>query len=253
MGSARISLRGPLTAAPLVATVVLAWAMLEDPVAWRTFVAVAVLALVPALPVGASARIGACALAALAALAVSFGTWPHEALGDAWTALHDAPAVRAPFDPVSYPLLHGLVAIAAFGLALAATLAAVTRRTPLVVAAVAVGIGFPARLLQDVNALTLGALALGAVLWALLAPDLRGARRAAPGIAIGAAVLVVAVTAASAGVSPSDGRVDWRGWDPFAGGGRTASLRYVWDSNYEGIDVSRPSDRRAARPRAEAG
>ena len=173
---------------------------------------------------------------------MSFGTWPHEALGDAWTALHDAPAVRAPFDPVSYPSLHGLVAIAAFGLALAATLAAVTRRTPLVVAAVAVGIGFPARLLQDVNALTLGALALGAVLWALLAPDLRGARRAVPGIAVGAAVLVVAVTAASAGVSPSEGQVDWRGWDPFAGGGRTASLRYVWDANYEGIEFpARPT------------
>ena len=242
MGSAHVSLRGPLTAAPLVATIVLAWAMLEEPVAWRTFVAVGVLALVPSLPLRAAPRIGACALAALAALAVSFGTWPHEALGDAWTALHDAPAVRAPFDPVSYPSLHGLVAIAAFGLALAATLAAVTRRTPLVVAAVAVGIGFPARLLQDVNALTLGALALGAVLWALLAPDLRGARRAVPGIAVGAAVLVVAVAAASAGVSPSEGQVDWRGWDPFAGGGRTASLRYVWDSNYEGIEFpARPT------------
>jgi len=242
LGKARFSLRGPLTAAPLVATVIVAWAMLEDPVAWRTFAAVAVLALVPAFPLGAAARIGACALAGLAALTVSFGTWPHEALGSAWTALHDAPAVRAPFDPVSYPSLHGLVAIAAFSLALAATLAAVTRRTPLVVAAVVVGIGFPARLLQDVNALTLGALALAAVLWALLAPELRGARRAAPGIAVGAAVLVVAVTAASAGFSPSEGQVDWRGWDPFADGGRTASLRYVWDANYDGIEFpARPT------------
>ena len=118
LGRALVSLRGPLTAAPLVVTVVLAWAMLEDPVAWRTFVAVAVLALAPALPLRTAHRIGACVLAALAALAVSFGAWPQEALGDAWTALHDAPAVRAPFDPASYPSLHGLVAIAAFGLSL---------------------------------------------------------------------------------------------------------------------------------------
>ena len=31
-------------------------------------------------------------------LAVVFDTWPHRGLDDAWTALHDAPAVRAPFD-----------------------------------------------------------------------------------------------------------------------------------------------------------
>ena len=121
------------------------------------------------------------------------------------------------------------------------------------VAAVAVGIGFPARLLQDVNALTLGALALGAVLWALLAPDLRGARRAVPGIAVGAAVLVVAV----------DGRLGRRLAE--RGTGRLARLGPVrrWWSHREppvrlgrelrGDRVPGPSDRRAARPRAEAG
>ena len=72
------------------------------------------------------------------------------------------------------------------------------RRIPLVVAAVAVGVGFPARLLDDVNALALGPLALGAVLWALLAPGLRSVRRTAPGIAVGGIVLAVAVTAATA-------------------------------------------------------
>ena len=242
MARARLTARGPLTAAPLVATVVLAWTMLEEPVDWPTFLAVALLALVPSLPGDAAVRTGACVAAALGALAVSFGTWPHEALGDAWTALHDAPAVRAPFDPEAYPQLHGLVAVAAFGLALTATLAAVARRTALVVAAIAVGIGFPARLLDDVNALALGALALGAVIWALLAPEIRGARRTVPGILVGAAVLVVAVGAGSAGVSPSEARVDWRGWDPFAGSGRTASLRYVWDANYEGIEFpARPT------------
>jgi hypothetical protein len=111
-----------------------------------------------------------------------------------------------------------------------------------VVAAIAVGVGFPARLLDDTNALALGALALGAVLWALLAPGLRSVRRTAPGIAVGGIVLAVAVTVATAGVSPSQARIDWRGWDPFAGSGRTTSLRYVWDATYAGIEFpARPT------------
>lgn len=242
MSSASLQLRGPLVAGPLVATVVLAWALLEEPVAWRAFVVAGALALVPTAFRRRAWVVGASVLAVLATLAVAFGTWPHDGLRNAWTALHDAPAVRAPFDAASYPALHGLVVIAAFGLALAAALAATARRPAMVVVAVAVGIGFPARLLEDANALGLGALALGAVLWALLAGDLRSLRRLLPGVALGAAVLVAALTAASAGVTPSEARIDWRGWDPFAGSGRTASLRYVWDADYGGIEFpARPT------------
>ena len=242
MASRHVNPLGPFLAGPLVATIVVAWALLEDPVAWRTFLAVGALAVVPSLARSTATRAGMVGVTTLAALAVAFGSRPDEALGEAWTALHDAPAVRAPFDPTAYPFLHGLVAVAAFGLAVAASLAAVSRRTALVVAAVAVGIGFPARLLDDANALVLGGLALAAVLWALLVPDLRGLRRAVPGVAVGAAVLLVAVAAASAGVTPREGRIDWRGWDPFAGGGRTTSLRYVWDANYAGIEFpARPT------------
>ncbi len=40
----------------------------------------------------------------------------------------------------------------------------------------------------------------------------------------------------------AEARVDWRGWDPFAGSGRTASLRYLWDSHYGGIEFpARPT------------
>jgi hypothetical protein len=228
--------RGPIAAAPLVATVVGAWAMLEDPVVWRRFVAIAALALAPAVARGPGTRAAVAAAAAVGALAVAFGTWPQTALGDAWTALHDAPAVRAPFEPAAFPALHGLVLIAAFGVGLVAALAVVSRRMPLAVAAAVVGIGFPARLLQDGNALALGALALAAVLWALLVPELRGVRRTAPGAAVGVLVLALAVGAASGGIAPDEGRIDWRGWDPFAGSGRTASLRYIWDANYSGIE-----------------
>ena len=234
--------RGALVAAPLVATVTLAWTLLEEPAAWRAFAVVGALALAPTLVRATSRRAAVTAFAGLGALAVAFGAWPHDALGAAWTALHDAPAVRAPFDPATYPKLHGLVVVAAFAIALVAALAAVARRASLVVAAVAVGIGFPARLLEDAHAIAIGALALAAVLWAILAGDLRSLRRLAPGLALGGLVLVTAVAAASAGVTPSEGRVDWRGWDPFAASGRTASLRYVWDANYGGIEFpARPT------------
>ena len=242
MSSAQVQLRGPLVAGPLVATIVLAWALLEEPLAWRAFVVAGALALVPTAFRDRAWVVTASALAVLATLGVAFGAWPPAALRSAWTALHDAPAVRAPFDAASYPALHGLVVLAAFGLALAAALAATARRPAFGVVGVAVGVGFPARLLEDANALWLGALALGAVLWALLVGDLRSIRRLVPGVTLGAAVLVAAVTAASAGVTPSEARLDWRGWDPFAGSGRTASLRYVWDANYGGIEFpARPT------------
>jgi transglutaminase-like putative cysteine protease len=242
LASPRQRLFGPLVAAPVVATVVLAWALLEDPVSWGPFVACGLLAVGPSVARGTTSRLASSVAVSLIALAVAFDAWPHDALREAWTALHDAPAVRAPFDPASYPSLHGLVAIAAFALALAGSLAAVSRRMALVVAAVAVGVGFPARLLDDANAIALGAVALAAVLWASIAPSLREPRRAVPGVALGAVVLSAAVAVAATGVAPGEARVDWRGWDPFAGSGRTASLRYLWDAHYGGIEFpARPT------------
>ena len=219
----------------MVAVVVLAWASLEDPTSWAAFVACGAAALVPSVASGRPARAATSILMTLLALAIAFGAWPHDALGEAWTALHDAPAVRAPFDPSSYPSLHGLVVIASFALGLAGGLAAAGRRLPLVVAAIALGVGFPARLLENDNAVMLGAAALAAVLWASLVPTLGERRRSAPGLVLGAGLLAVVVGVFSTGVAPGEARVDWRGWDPFAGGGRTASLRYLWDAHYGGI------------------
>jgi transglutaminase-like putative cysteine protease len=242
LASAR-ALRAVVAAAPPVATILLAWALLERPVAPSVFVALALLALVPALGAGSPARAGlAAAAVAVVGLSVAFETWPHRALGDAWGALHDAPAVRAPFDPAGFPALHGLVACAAFGLALAASLGVAARRPPVVVAAVAVGVGFPATLLEDAYAFRLGALALGSVLWASLVLRAGRLRRVVPGVAVVATVVVAASAAASGGVAPGKTHVDWRGWDPFARGGGAGDFRFVWDANYSGISFpSRPT------------
>ena len=171
-----------------------------------------------------------------AALAVAFDTWPHRALDRAWSALHDAPAVQAPFDPTAFPSLHGLVVAAAFGLALAASLGAAARRTAIVAAAVAIGVGFPTVLVEEASALRLGVAALGAVLWASVVLSVRDARRGLYGIALTALVALVSGSVAAAGLAPGAARVEWRGWDPFAGGGRTTDVSFLWDASYSGID-----------------
>ena len=232
----RLALRPALAAAPAAAVVAFAWALLEEPVSWRAFAATATLALVPSLLRGRAWRAAATAVAIAAALAVAFDTWPHRALDRAWSALHDAPAVQAPFDPTVFPSLHGLVVTAAFGLALAASLGAAARRPPIVAAAVAIGVGFPGALVENASAVRLGVAALGAVLWAAVVLSVRDARRGLYGVAVAAIVALVSGGVAAAGLAPGEARVDWRGWDPFAGSGRTTDVSFLWNASYSGID-----------------
>ncbi|HEY1317049.1 MAG TPA: transglutaminaseTgpA domain-containing protein [Gaiella sp.] len=237
-----LGVRPLVAAAPAVATIAVAWALLERPVSWGAFAALAVLALVAAVPAGHGRRTGLVAAAVVAGAMVAFDTWPHRALTTGWKALHDAPAVRAPFDPLAFPALHGLVACTAFGLALAAALGVSARRPTIVVAAVAIGVGFPATLLEDAYAFRLGALALASVLWASVVMRTRALGRAVPGLGLAAVVVVAASVAATGGVAPGATHVDWRGWDPFARGGGTGDFRFVWDANYGGISFpSRPT------------
>ncbi len=240
--SASWTIRPVVAAVPAVGVVMLAWTMLEDPVSRWQFAVAAALALVPAVARDGRWRLVLTAVVTAAALSIVFDTWPHTALDRAWTALHDAPAVRAPFDPVEQPSLHGLVVLCAFAAALVASLGSAARRIALVGAGVAVGVGFPAVLLEDRHALLLGVLALGAFLWASVVLSARDLRRGLAGLGLAAVIVGGSGAVALAGVSPGEGRVDWRGWDPFAGSGRTADVRYVWDASYDGIDFpARPT------------
>ena len=235
-------LRPMLAAAPAVGTILAAWALLERPVSWGAFAALGLVALLPVLGGTTRARAALTAAALLVGLAVAFDTWPHRALERGWQALHDAPAVRAPFDPLAFPALHGLVACTAFGIALTAALGVAGRRPGIVVAAVAIGVGFPATLLQDAHAFRLGALALASVLWASVVMRTGRLGRAATGLGLAGLVVVAASATASGGVAPGATHVDWRGWDPFARGGGTGDFRIVWDANYNGITFpSRPT------------
>ena len=160
--------------------------------------------------------------------------------------MHDAPAVQAPFDPTAFPSLHGLVVTAAFGLALAASLGAAARRPAIVAAAVAIGVGFPGpSSSRSASALRLGVAALGAVLWAAVVLSVRDARRGLYGVALTALVALVSGGVAAAGLAPGAARVDWRGWDPFAGSGRQHRRQLPVGRELLGDRLSRPPDRGA--------
>jgi transglutaminase-like putative cysteine protease len=224
-----------LAAAPAVAVVMYAWTLLEVPVDRDPFVAVGALALAPALVSDLRWRAVVALATVPAALAVAFGAWPHHGLGDAWVGLRDAPAVQAPFDPSGVTALHGLVVATAFAFALVAALGAAARRPWAVAAAVAVGVGFPAVLLEDAHAVLLGTAGLAAVLWASLVLGAADVRRGLAGAALAGVLVVLSGGVAAAGLTPGGGRVDWRGWDPFAESG-TEDVRFLWDASYAGID-----------------
>jgi transglutaminase-like putative cysteine protease len=231
----RIASRAVFAAAPAVAVVVYAWSLLELPVSPGAFVAAAALALVPALLADWRWRAVAALATSATVLAVAFETWPQRGFRGAWSGLRDAPAVQAPFDPSDVVALHGVVVVTAFAFALVAALGAASRRPWIVVAAVAAGVGFPAVLLEDGHAFLLGTLALGSSLWASLVLRTSGVRRAAAGLGLGLALVACSAGVALAGVAPGGGRVDWRGWDPFASNG-SSDVRFLWDASYSGID-----------------
>ena len=231
----RVPFRAVLAAAPPVAVVLYAWSLLEAPVAWGAFLVAGFLALLAAVLRDLRWRLAAGVVGSVLAVVAAFDTWPHRGARDAWDGLRDAPAVQAPFDPVRFGTLHGLVVLVAFCLALLAALGAASGRPRVVGAAVALGVGFPAVLLEDGHALSLGLLALASLLWASVVLGAGDARRGAVGVTLAAALLVVSGSAAMAGLAPGGGRVDWRGWDPFAGGG-AGNVRFLWNASYSGID-----------------
>ena len=232
----RFSIRASVAAAPAVALVAASWAMLEEPASYARFFAAAAVAILAAALRDVRWLVAGCAVGAGVGLAIAFGTWPHRALADAWDALRDAPVVQAPFDPDAFPSLHGLVVAAALGLALVAALGAATRRLAVLAVAIAVGVGFPEVLLEGRRAVLVGTLALSSLLWATVVLNVRGARRTVVGVALAAGLVAASGGAALAGLAPGASHVDWRGWDPFASGGGTADVRFLWDASYGGID-----------------
>ena len=226
--------------------VCMAWLSLEDPRLVRDALAVVALAIGPALVRPGRARLGALVPSVLGAAWVSFGAQPWEllplrdervlapALRDVGTGIVDFYDVFLPFVPLRNPEMHVLVLCAIFGFTLAASLLVAARR-PIGAAAVTVaGVGWPATL-GGGNAIAFGTIALSAALAIPLLLRVGSVKTLLAGAAIGALVVLGAATASSGTTLARQPAVDWQNWDLRASAREASSVRFIWDSNYDGI------------------
>ena len=224
-----------------------AWLGLEEPRRVREAVAIAALALVPALFRGGAARVSATVTSAVVAAWVVFAAQPWELapfrdervlsplLEDVANGVVDFYAVFLPFEPGSNTEMHDLVLCAIFGFTLAAGLLVAARR-PIGAAAVTVaGVGWPATLLGG-EAIAFGTLALAAALAIPLILRVSSIRTLVAGSAIGMLVVVGAASTSSATSLARDAVLDWETWDIRGTTSQASSLRFAWESNYDGFE-----------------
>ena len=226
--------------------ITVAWLSLEQTPQGLDGLVVAALALVPALIPSGARRLAACLVAAFGAAWIAFGTQPWEllpfrdervlgpVLRDAANGIVDFYVVFLPFEPLPNPEMHSLVLCAVFGFALATALLVAARRPLAAAAATVAGIGWPATLLGG-KAVIVGALALAAALAIPLVLRASSARTVLAGAAIAALVVVGAAGTSSATTLGTDAALDWETWDIRGQEKQASDVRFVWDSNYEGI------------------
>jgi protein-glutamine gamma-glutamyltransferase len=223
-----------------------AWLSLEEPRLIREALLVAALAIAPALVPPGRARLVAIVPASLGAAWVAFGAEPWEllpfrdervlapTLRDVGTGVVDFYEVFLPFVPLRNPEMHSLVLCAVFGFTLATALLVATRH-PIAASAVTVaGVGWPATL-SGGSAIAFGTAALVAGLAIPLVLRVGSLRALAAGTAIAALVVVGAASASSVTTLGREAAFDWESWDLRGPAHEVSSVRFVWDSNYDGI------------------
>ena len=149
-------------------------------------------------------------------------------------------AVFLPLEPESNPEMHALVLCAIFGFTLATTLLVGSRR-PVGAAAVTVaGVGWPATLVSG-QTIAIGAVGLAAALSIPLILRARSGPALIAGATTAAVLIVGATWASSATTIARESALNWETWDIRGAATDASSVRFAWDSNYEGIDF--PADK----------
>ena len=231
---------------PVLALAV-AWLRLEQPAEIGDGFAIAMLALAPALVSGWRRRVLVSVAAGLGAVWVAVGVSPDAVLpgrdADWFRPLLDAVEdgllrfyeVGLPFDPAERPQMHALTLLACFAFGLAVTLAAASRHVVVAAGLLVAGAGWPATLVDDRSPLAIGVLVLVATLWLLVLSRPGARRRAVPGALVATAVVALAATASTSSALAREPVVDWQQWDMYDPPGLPLAVRYIWDSNYSGI------------------
>ena len=143
-----------------------------------------------------------------------------------------------PFNRLDFQLMHSVVLLAIFAF-VALTGVLVVRGKPAAASLVLVaGIGWPATLNPAGNALGQGALALVGVLAILflLRTEGRPVRGLVQGVAVGAALVGVALVASTTDAVAKSAFLSWKNWDPYDRPDDPVAVDYVWSSDYSGID-----------------
>jgi transglutaminase-like putative cysteine protease len=222
------------------------WLRLENPRLVGEALIAVLLAFVPIAAPAGWRRVAAAAAAFLVVVWLGFGAQPWELLPyrdervldpvaqGIGQGIVDFYAVLLPLDPRRYPEMHALVLCAIFGFTLAMALLVRARR-PVGAAAVTVaGAGWPATLVGG-QAVAVGALALAAALSIPLMLRVRSGPALLVGLATGALVVVSASWASSATTIARESALNWETWDIRGPAREAESVRFAWDSNYDGV------------------
>jgi len=224
---------------PAVAILV-AWLRIETPThgAGRAVV-LSLIALAPALAPGRAPKLTAVAVALVigswVALGASIAT-PGRALTRLWDGTREFYDVDLPFDPTSQPRMHGAVLLGIFAFCLLLALALAARRPLLAILVLALGAGWPGTLLWGGSELLVGGLMLAGALVILAGSRPRAKTAVVPAAVAGALVVACALGLASRPAVAKTELLNWQGWDLYTKANRSVGVRYVWDSNYSGID-----------------
>jgi Transglutaminase-like superfamily len=223
-----------------------AWLSLEQPRRIGEGALIAALALLPALAPARWIRIVAVIGATLAATWVAFVVEPWELLPfrdervvapvvrDIAQGVVDFYAVFLPFQPGENVEMHSLVLCAIFGFTLAVGLL-VSACRPISAAAVTVAaVGWPATL-AGWSAVAFGVAALAAALAIPLVLRASSARTLLAGAALAALVVMSAAAASSTTTLARDAAFDWNTWDIRGPARQATSVKFIWNSNYNGI------------------
>jgi transglutaminase-like putative cysteine protease len=223
-----------------------AWLSLEQPRLIVEGAAVASLALLPALVRARWARTAAVIGSALVAAWIAFPAEPWELLPfrdervvapvvrEVAQGVVDFYAVFLPFDPRENVEMHSLVLCATFGFTLGVSLLVAARR-PISAAAVTVAaVGWPATL-AGWSAVAFGVAALAAALAIPLVLRASSARTLVGGAALGALVVVSAAAASSTTTLARGAALDWNTWNIRGPARQATSVKFIWNSNYNGI------------------
>ena len=220
------------------------WFRLENPIDQPLrSIAVALLAILPALVRPLVARLAVLLGSLLAGAWIAFEVSPLHprhllgALGSRFSSgFLDFYSVRTPFDPRVHQEMRGVLLTAIFGFTFALALAVAARRPVPAVLIVLVGAGWPATLRGPNGGFAVGALILLAALAVMAGLTNRAVPRGVLPAGIGIALLAVAASTSAA--VAKGGIVAWQHWN-FHPGTTPVSVQFVWNAQYSQLNMPR--------------